>query len=293
MDIDLLRTFLEVHRTRHFGRAAENLFLTQSAVSARIRLLEETLGARLFTRERNDIRLTPAGARFLKHAESILNAWHRATQDAALGQADRLSLAVGGVPSLWDILLQDRIHVLHRWMPEAALQAEAHGQEVLIRRLLDGALDVAFMFEPPQMAELEVREAGKIELIMVASRPGLRARAAVGEGYIMVDWGISFAISHARHFPDMPPPAVRMGLGRLALAFLLECGGAAYLAGRMVAEHLAAGRLHRVEDAPTIDRQVFAVFPAAASERREALARALDLLVPAGESPMARAAGVL
>lgn len=293
MDIDLLRTFLEVHRTRHFGRAAENLFLTQSAVSARIRLLEETLGARLFTRERNDIRLTPAGARFRKYAESILNAWHRATQDAALGQADRLSLAVGGVSSLWDILLQDRIHALHRWMPEVVLQAEAHGQEVLIRRLLDGALDVAFMFEPPQMAELEVREAGKIELIMVASRPGLRARAAVGEGYIMVDWGIAFAIAHARHFPDMPPPAVRMGLGRLALAFLLECGGAAYLAERMVAEHLAAGRLHRVEDAPTIDRQVFAVFPAAASERREALARALALLVPAGESPRARAAGVL
>ena len=41
MDIDLLRTFLEVYRTRHFGRTAENLYLTQSAVSARIRLLEE------------------------------------------------------------------------------------------------------------------------------------------------------------------------------------------------------------------------------------------------------------
>jgi len=37
VDIELLKTFLEVNRTRHFGKAAEHLFLTQSAVSARIR----------------------------------------------------------------------------------------------------------------------------------------------------------------------------------------------------------------------------------------------------------------
>ncbi|MGB1090783.1 MAG: LysR family transcriptional regulator, partial [Oceanobacter sp.] len=37
MDTELLKTFLEVSRTRHFGRAAENLFLTQSAVSFRVR----------------------------------------------------------------------------------------------------------------------------------------------------------------------------------------------------------------------------------------------------------------
>lgn len=284
MDIDLLKTFLEVSRTRHFGRAAENLYLTQSAVSARIRLLEETLGSPLFTRTRNNIRLTPAGTRFLKHAESIINTWNRARQDAALGQADRPSLAIGGSSSLWDILLQDWVHTLFQQMPEVALQAEAYGMEGLIRRLLDGALDIGFLFEPPEMAELEVREVARIGLIMVASRPGLSAHTAVADGYIMVDWGTSFAIAHARHFPDMPPPLVRMGLGRLALAFMLECGGAAYLAERMVAEHLAAGRLHRVEGAPVIDRHVFAVYPAA-SDRKGLLQRALSFLAPAGSAP--------
>ena len=106
MDIDLLKTFLEVYRTRHFGRTAENLYLTQSAVSARIRLLEETLGVPLFTRTRNDIQLTPAGTRLLKYAESILNAWSRARQDTALGEEDKISLAIGASYSLWDILLQ-------------------------------------------------------------------------------------------------------------------------------------------------------------------------------------------
>lgn len=277
MDIDLLKTFLEVYRTRHFGRTAENLYLTQSAVSARIRLLEETLGAPLFTRTRNDIKLTPAGTRMLKYAEAILNAWNRARQDAALGEEDKVSLAIGASFSLWDILLQDWMHRLYNAIPRVALQAEAHGPELLIRKLLDRALDVTFMFEPPQMAELEVREAASIKLIMVADRPRLSAREAVGHGYIMAEWGTSFAIAHARHFPDMPPPAVRMGLGRMALAFLMHNGGATYLAEQMVNEHLAAGRLHRVDDAPVIDRQVYVVY-LLASERKPLLEQALSLL---------------
>lgn len=71
MDTEHLRTFLEVARTRHFGKAAENLFVTQSAVSARIKLLESTLGTELFTRKRNNLQLTAQGKRLLSHAENI------------------------------------------------------------------------------------------------------------------------------------------------------------------------------------------------------------------------------
>ena len=48
METELLRTFLEVHRMRSFTRAAENLCLTPSAVSARVRQLESELGRPLF-----------------------------------------------------------------------------------------------------------------------------------------------------------------------------------------------------------------------------------------------------
>jgi len=279
VDTDLIKTFLEVKRTRHFGRAADNLCLTQSAVSARIRQLEETLGVKLFTRSRNDIQLTPAGTRLVKYAESMLNTWNRARQDAALGQEEKQSLAIGGMFSLWDILLQKWIHTLHRRYPQVALQAEAHGSEALVHKVLDGALDVAFMFEPPQMAELQVQEVAKIQLIMVSSQPECTVKEATGEGYIMVDWGTAFAIAHAQHFPDMPPPAVRVGLGRMALAYILECGGATYLSRRMVSEYLESGRLYPVPDAPVIDRQVYAVYPRG-TERRALLDEVLTLLTP-------------
>jgi len=283
MDTDLLKTFLDLSRTRHFGRTAENLYLTQSAVSARIRQLEETLGASLFTRTRNDIQLTPVGNRLVKYAESILTTWNRARQDAALKADDKESLAIGGMFTLWDVVLQNWLHRLYRQLPQVALQAEAASQDVLVRKLLDGALDLAFMWEPPQMAELQTEEIGHIHLVMVSSRPGLAAAEAVNRDYVVADWGTAFAIAHARYFPDMPPPALRVGLARMSLAFLLECGGNGYLAEPMVHEHLQAGRLHRVTDAPVIDRAFFAVYlHAAGRQRRQLIEEALAELRHAG-----------
>lgn len=279
MDTELLATFLELSRTRHFGRAAENLYLTQSAISARIRQLEESLGVTLFTRTRNDIQLTPAGARMTKYAESILSTWNRARQDAALKAGDRESLAIGGMFSLWDIVLQDWLGRLHTSHPALALQAEAGSQDVLVRKLLDGAIDLAFMWEPPQMAELELEEIDQIRLVLVSTRDGQSVEQSVGDGYIKVDWGISFSIAHARHFPEIPPPVMRVSHARMALALLLQGqGAAAYIAEPMVQEHLANGSLHLVKGAPVLDRAFHAVTPHAIVQRRAMIGEILSML---------------
>lgn len=80
MDTELLKTFLEVQKTRHFGKAAENLYLTQSAVSFRVRQLEQSLGVTLFSRFRNNIQLTAAGELLLPHAQAVLSAIQTAKQ---------------------------------------------------------------------------------------------------------------------------------------------------------------------------------------------------------------------
>ncbi len=275
MDTELLKTFLEVARTRHFGRAAENLFVSQSAVSARIRLLEDTVGAALFTRERNNIGLTPSGQKLVRHAERIINSWNRARQDITVQDATQTAVAVGGTPSLWDIALQDWLTWVDRTMPGTALSAETTADEVTVRRLQDGTLDLGFVFEPPQAAQLEVIELFRVPLILVATSPALTAEQALASRYVLVDWGTSFAISHARHFPDMPAPSLRAGLGRIAIGFVLAGGGAAYLARPMVESHLAGGTLFPVQDAPTIDRAAYAAF-AVEAEKSAVIRQLLD-----------------
>lgn len=278
MDIGLLKTFLEVNRTRHFGHAADNLYLTQSAVSARIRLLEQSVGVPLFTRTRNNIELTPAGQKLLKYAETILNTWNRARQDIALDQAGQIPLAVGGVPSLWDILLQDWLNELTREDSSFSIHAEVHGPETLTRLLLDGSLDIAFLFEPLQLAELLVTEIRNIRLILVSSKPGQSANEAVNDHYILVNWGTSFAIHHAQHFPDITPPKIHVHLGRIAYSHIKECGGSAYLAESMVKDDLNNQRLFAVQDAPVIKRLCYAAY-SAHSDRRNDIEKAIRPLL--------------
>lgn len=278
MDIGLLKTFLEVNRTRHFGQAADNLYLTQSAVSARIRLLEQSVGVPLFTRTRNNIDLTPAGKKLLRYADTILNTWNRARQEIALEDSGQVPLVVGGVPSLWDILLQDWLNHLINNGHNLTIHAEVHGPEALVRRLIDDSLDVGFMFESLQMTELVVEEVGDIQLILVSSQASQSAMEAVNKNYVLVNWGTSFAITHAQHFPDISPPKLHVELGRLAHSKILECGGSAYLAQSMVEDDIASERLFRVHDAPVIKRMCYAAF-SPHSERREIIQHIISPLL--------------
>ena len=260
MDIETFRTLLEVNRTRHFGKAAVELFITQSAVSARIKKLEQTLGVSLFDRQRRDIHPTPEGQRLLRHAESMLALWRKARQDVALAEQAQTQLAVGGIVSLWDVRLEKWAHRVHNALPELALILEAYGHDRLMRRMIDGALDTVFVYEPPQLEEFLIDQIADISLIMVSSTLNQTAEEALTD-YIMVDWGQMHALQHARHFPDAPAPAQRISQGTIALNFMLACGGAAYLAEQSVAPLLETGQLHRVIDAPVIKRSAFAVYP--------------------------------
>ena len=277
MDTELLRTFLEVNRTRHFGKAAASLYLTQSAVSARIRLLEQTVGVPLFTRDRNDIQLTSQGRKFLKHAEIMLNAWNRARQEIALDTEDKTGLTAAGVPSLWDMMLPAWVEAMCEELPDIVLSVEALDVDTILRRLAERTLDLGLMLESPQMANLALKGFATIRFVMVSSRAAVSSADAVGEDYFLVNWGAWFTSAHARYFPDLPTPTVRVGPGRVARALILGRGGSAYIAEPLIAEDLAQGRLHLVGDAPVIEREACAVYPREA-ENRAFIEKALEML---------------
>ncbi|WP_273438126.1 LysR substrate-binding domain-containing protein [Sedimenticola selenatireducens] len=268
MDISLLRTFLEVAKVRHFGKAAETLCVTQSAVSARIQQLESTLDVELFIRKRGDIQLTIAGNRLQRHAETIVKGWARARQDIAMESSLSDSIAIGCMNDLWPITVKGMCLQLTQQAPEMLMQIEILTRDMLIQRLTSGLLDLAFMFEPPQMSELLIRKVMDVPLIMVSSREGLLAAEAVQSGYTLVDWGNSFASLHAEYFPDAAVPIMRTGSGGLAYDLIQQQGGTAYLAEQMVSEALAQGKLFRVEDAPVLERQVYLVVRPESEQRK-------------------------
>lgn len=278
MDLELLRTFLELNRTRHFGRSAEALSVTQAAVSSRLKTLEERLGVTLFERSTREMRLTPEGARLVRHSEKIIAAWRAARQDVSVGKADQ-QLVVGGSLRLWDVMLQRWLHDLRRSRPGMAIIAEAQSPDVLTRKLIDGTLDVAIMLEPAQLDIMQIREVAKIEFALVSSLAGLDAERALATHYVYVDWGLTFALDHRRAFPDAPEATTRVSLARMALEYVNLIGGSAYLPRRMVARELELGLLHEVADAPVFERNAYATFPVR-SPRAELIEDSLRLVRP-------------
>lgn len=278
MDVELLKTFIEVQQTRHFGRAAENLFITQSAVSARIRQLEDELGVRLFMRDRNNIQLTAAGQKLLHYAETIIAAWNRARLDVAVSDESGQHIAMAAVPNLWAVFIPDWLKLVQEQHTTIAISADDLSAELVIRRILDRTLDFGFVFEPPPLPELEIRAVCTFRLLLVSNQPDTQPDAALLQNYIYVDWGGDFSHRHARLFPAQPVPRLRLGLASAALPLLEEDSHrAAYLAEPQIDASLAGGRLFTVTNAPVVERQVYALYRQD-TDRREVIEQLLGLV---------------
>jgi LysR family transcriptional regulator, flagellar master operon regulator len=260
MDDELLKTFLEINKTRHFGQAAENLFVTQSAVSARIRQLEQEMGVKLFIRDRNNIRPTAAGEKFVKRAEDILSAWNQIKIDIAADGENKMPLNIGAVSSLWDIYLNQWLIKFTDKNKDIVLNCQVLNTDTINQKIINHTLDFGFTYSPAENDVITILKTLPIKFIMVSSEEGLSSEKAMTNNYIYVDWGTSFSEAHNKYFENMAPPLMRIDVGRIAKSFIKRKSGTAYLPERMVKRDLERGRLYKVNDAPEIKRNAYIIY---------------------------------
>lgn len=272
MDIELARTFLEIVRTRSFIRAAERLNLSQTAVSARVRTLESLLGRPLFLRSKSGAVLTPAGEQFLRYAPMFVQLWERARHQVAVPRGRRAVLAIGGEVSLWHPWLLEWLHWMRREAADVALRVQVGVSESLTRQVAEGVLDIAVMYAPQQRPGARIELLLEEQLVLVTTHGAPHDAGA--DDYVFVDWGADFTLHHGLNFPDAIDSGLFVGLGPLALSYILEAGGSGYFRRRAVAQHLAEGRLHLVPGAPSFSYPIYAVCSAHSDD--DLIARALE-----------------
>ncbi|MDP5458118.1 HTH-type transcriptional regulator HdfR [Alishewanella sp. SMS8] len=260
MDTELLKTFLEVQHTRHFGKAAENLYLTQSAVSFRIRQLEQQLGVHLFVRHRNNIQLTAAGARLLPHAQTMLSALQRARQDVAQSIQQLQQLSLGATANLWESVLLPVFLPLAAAKPDVSWRTDSLNREASTRQLLEHQLDIAILFDPPKTDEITLVKLTEIHLLPVSSCNEQHAAGKPDERYCYVDWGSNFDVKHQRHFAEQQVVQLKTSSASLAKAWLLQQGGCAYLPAQFVSAELAEGTLKPLEAMPSLTLDLYAAY---------------------------------
>ncbi len=270
MDVELARTFLEIVRTRSFIRAAEQLNVSQTAVSARVRTLEERLGRPLFVRNKNGASLTPAGEQFLRYAPMFVQLWQRARHQVAVPLGRRAVLTIGGELSLWHPWLIEWLHWMRRSAPDVALRVQVDVPDSLTNQVSTGALDLAVMYAPQHRPGARVELLLEEKLVLVATNADRQPL----DNYVYVDWGPDFAQHHELSFPEDNNPGLFVGLGPLALTYILEAGGSGYFRQRVVAPYVAAGKLHLVSGAPSFFYPVYAV--CSAQSDNELINLALD-----------------
>lgn len=193
MDVVLARTFLEIVGAGSFIAAAERLHVTQTAVSARVRALEDLLQRRLFVRNRGGARLTPAGERFVAHASALVQVWERARQQVALPAGSVDLVSIGAEVSLWNPLLADLLIWLRRNDAELALRAEVDIASSLLDRIQDGSLDLAVLYRPEPRPDLVIELLAEEKLVMVTTAESGQIDP---DDYVYVDWGRAYAATH-------------------------------------------------------------------------------------------------
>jgi molybdate transport repressor ModE-like protein len=151
-----------VARTGSFGRAAESLGYTQSAVSQQIQTLERIVGERLLERPGGPraVSLTEAGRLLLRHAEAIVARLQAAQADmAALAQGHGGRLRVGTFQSVGARVLPDVMRRFATAWPHVELVlTESVSDEELLRHVERGELDVAFAMPPLLDGPFEAQE---------------------------------------------------------------------------------------------------------------------------------------
>ena len=253
MDTELLKTFLEVSRTRHFGRAAEALYLTQSAVSFRIRQLENQLGVNLFTRHRNNIRLTTAGEKLLPYAETLMNTWQAARKEVAHSSRHN-EFSIGASASLWECMLNSWLGTLYSAPYNLQFEARIAQRQSLVKQLHERQLDLLITTESPKMDELSSQLLGHFTLALYCAAPGKNKNDL---NYLRLEWGPDFQQNEVGLIGSDDVPLLTTSSAELAYQQLTTLNGCTWLPVSWAQQKTG---LHTVTDSATLSRPLYAIW---------------------------------
>ena len=163
MELRQLRYLEAVARHRHFTRAAEELHVAQSALSAQVRRLEAELGVELLHRTTRSVELTQAGEIAVGHARAALG-----SADALRGDLDELrglvrgTVAIGALTAAGTVDVPAVLQRFNRKHPGIEIEFREGTAQEMFDQLGRGELDAAFTLEagppPPGLGRLEISE---------------------------------------------------------------------------------------------------------------------------------------
>lgn len=295
MQLSQVEGFVEVARHGTLSRAADVLFVTQPALTARLQSLEAELGTRLFRRTRRGMELSDAGRAFLPYAERALAALREGAELVAeLGRGVAGELVIGAAPGVGTYVLPGLLVRFTERNPNVRLVVRTGHSEEVLGMALRREIDVGLVREL-QHPLVDIRPLYEDELVLVvrpdhpfAATGRIRLEEMAGERLILFDRTSSYYdLTNALFREAGVAPRGVMELDNIdAAKHMVEQGlGVALLPGTAVAAELAQGTLRAVtvEGRPPIRRRIVAIRHRDAGEPTGPLAAFYELLDSVGE----------
>ena len=263
-----MRAFVAVARTGSFTRAAEQLFITQSALSALVRNLESELELRLIDRTTRRLELTEAGRELLQSLEQLLDDLDRMTSDLRDVKAIRRGrVRIGATPLLAASFLPVAIRAFRERYPEVTVRVMDDPTPQLLEALRAGDVDLVLATLDAQHADLATQVVLSDTLVLAchpshrfASRPPVAWPDLASEPLIMMRKGSglraitdqALGAALGRH----PAPAQEVNHVSTALAMVGAQMGLAVLPAYAV-RFQGGAQVHAVALVePTVERHV-------------------------------------
>jgi DNA-binding transcriptional LysR family regulator len=172
-----LQVFYTVAKQLSFTKAAEQLFMTQPAVTFQVKQLEEHFNTRLFERSHGRIALTPAGRLVLDYAERILALSEE--MDARVGEltgAVAGPLQLGASTTIAEFMLPQILGEFKALHPEVQAHLTVANSETIVNRVADHEIDVGLIESPSYLPSLQNEVCCDDELVLICAPAHALAR---------------------------------------------------------------------------------------------------------------------
>jgi DNA-binding transcriptional LysR family regulator len=229
MDHHSIQTFLTVARTRNVSQAAEQMNLSQSAVSKRLKMLEQELGILLFERVRGNksFSLTPTGESFVDVAERWLGVW-RETQSLQF-RSPNLFLSIGSLDSLNYAFLPRLYQSLARHAPKLNLKVVTSHSRELYDLVDRREVDVAFTLLRREQPNVTVEQCFAEEVVGlrlahpdVPEQQFVHPQELAPQDELYVEWGPTVQMWHDQWWDPGCPERIFLDTAQLIFSFFFH-----------------------------------------------------------------------
>lgn len=273
LDLRQLRHFVTVAQCGNFSLAAEQLSLTQSALSKSIRVMEQQLSTRLLDRGPNGTQLTLFGQRLLGYAQLMLSLADEAVDEIdALRGARRGSLRIGALPTALQSLVPDALLRFREKSPDVALFVQEGINETMLPELYNGRLDIIFTVKPsePLNDDFEWRQVMNLDVSIVcgnqhplAGAEHVTLRDLVGYDWLLPPLPEPDRLTLDREFRNAGLPRPRVTMETTSITFLKSLVTRSNYLSYLTAASIGVdgGRVHPLKvDGVAFTRDIYAVF---------------------------------